>query len=97
MPTKFDVPGLPDGTVIVPQPATCPELADVYNAPSCAFPHDLIYIPMDIRFLPETGAEILWWLIPVALLLVVAGVALLAVFLQGAKVRDPARAEDDRA
>ncbi|WP_157813956.1 LPXTG cell wall anchor domain-containing protein [Microbacterium sp. BR1] len=89
MPTKFDVPGLPDGTVIVPQPATCPELADVYNAPSCAFPHDLTYIPMDI--LPETGGELWWWLAAIGVLLILGGV--IAVGLPAGVAKARRRAE----
>lgn len=53
MSPKFDVPGLPDGTITIPQPATCPELADIYNAPLCAFDHELTLIPM--RELANTG------------------------------------------
>jgi hypothetical protein len=84
--TQFDVPGLPDGTITIPQPATCPELADTYVAPSCAFPHDLVYIPMDITFLPETGAEFLWWLIPVAwVILAVGGALLIGAFIRAGR------------
>lgn len=83
---KFDVPGLPDGTITVPVPATCPELADVYNAPLCAFDHELIYIPMQVDFLAESGAEVLWWLIPVAwVVLAVGGALVLGSFLAGAE------------
>lgn len=69
---------MPDGTITVPQPATCPELADLYNAPACAYPHDLIYIPMDITFIPNTGGEVFWWLIIPAIVLISVGAALFA-------------------
>ena len=97
--THTDVPGLPDGTVTVPVPASCPELADLYNAPSCAYDHELVYIPMQMDlYLAETGGELWWVLIPVAWALIALGVTVvLSVFLTGAKKLDPKRAEDDRA
>ena len=71
---KFDVPGFPDGTVTVPVPATCPELADLYNAPSCAFDHELVYIPMQVNLqLSETGSEVLWLALVAAVVLIGLG------------------------
>lgn len=72
--THTDSPGLPDGTVTVPVPATCPELADVYNAPLCAFDHDLVYIPMQVNLmLSDTGSEVLWLALVTAVVLVGLG------------------------
>ena len=85
MPTNND--GLPDGTVIVPVPATCPELADVYNAPLCAFDHELIYIPM--RELANTGGgDWVPWVLIAWVLIALGATAIISVFLQGAKRRN---------
>lgn len=85
---KFDVPGLPDGTITIPQPATCPELAHLYNAPACAFPHDLHLIPMQIDLIPALGGEVLWWLIPIGILILGAGASLLiGAFIRAGRQR----------
>lgn len=77
MPTNFDVPGFPDGTVTIPVPASCPELANIYNAPACAFDHELTYIPMQMDlYLADTGSEVMWLLILAGWVLVSVGVAL---------------------
>lgn len=89
MPTQFDAPGLPDGTITVPVPASCPELADIYNAPLCAFDHELTYLPMQLGYLPQTGSEILWWIIPAAWFLLAIGAAfILGAFLHAGRKRD---------
>ena len=92
---NFDVPGLPDGTITIPQPATCPELADLYNAPLCAFDHELHLIPMQITLkLADSGGEGLWWLIPVAVLILSAGAALfIGAFIRAASKRASSRTD----
>lgn len=66
--------GFPDGAITIPVPATCPELANIYNAPLCAFDHELTHIPMRMDLqLQETGGEVLWVALIVACLLIAVG------------------------
>tara|TARA_R110002020_G_scaffold335482_3_gene550628 strand:- start:1937 stop:2128 length:192 start_codon:yes stop_codon:yes gene_type:complete len=46
----------------------------MYNAPLCAFDHELALIPMQVNLqLSETGSEILWFALVAAVILIGLG------------------------